>query len=209
VFLHDVELAPLATVVQDALPALSRLVDKGTVHAIGVSGYPLGVLESVLAMASQSASLAPIKVVLSFCHMTVFDDTLVQSGALTRFKPLTGVINASTLGMGLLTTNGPPDWHPASVNLHHAASKVCDTYRSDISRIAMQWSFRRANEMGIASTLVGMKSSEEADAAVGWYEAAVRCFGEENGAAIQREQQGMVDMFADCVLPGDTQLDGG
>lgn len=39
-----------------------------------------------------------------------------------------GIINAAGLGMGLLTNNGPPDWHPAGLEVKEIckqATKYC------------------------------------------------------------------------------------
>jgi L-galactose dehydrogenase len=50
------------------------------------------------------------------------------------------IINASPLAMGLITTNGPSDWHPASSELKQRcanAAKYCSERNVDISKLAL------------------------------------------------------------------------
>lgn len=72
-----------------------------------------------------------------------------------------GVINASPISMGLLTTRGPPEWHPAvtfAPNIVEAcsqAAKYCEENGVDISRLALHFSL----ELPDCSTcLVSMKT---------------------------------------------------
>ncbi|KAH9384290.1 hypothetical protein HPB48_026283 [Haemaphysalis longicornis] len=51
--------------------------------------------------------------VLTYCRGTLFDDSLAEYLPFFERRRL-GVINAAPLGMGLLTSSPPPDWHPAS-----------------------------------------------------------------------------------------------
>lgn len=40
-----------------------------------------------------------------------------------------GIINASPIGMGLLSNQGPPDWHPATKDIKDACAKVASFCR--------------------------------------------------------------------------------
>lgn len=56
-----------------------------------------------------------------------------------------GIINASPLSMGLLTPQGPPDWHPAPPELKEAAQAAADYCRDqgvDIAKLALQFAVR-------------------------------------------------------------------
>lgn len=67
-----------------------------------------------------------------------------------------GVINASALGMGLLTPEGPPSWHPAPQGLRNACASAvaaCASQGKDVSALAIAQSLR---ETRVATTLVGM-----------------------------------------------------
>lgn len=72
-----------------------------------------------------------------------------------------GVISASPLCMGLLTNQGPPAWHPAPAALRSAAAaaaRMCSAHGADLSELAIQFAVR---DEGVASTLVGMCTSEQ------------------------------------------------
>jgi L-galactose dehydrogenase len=84
------------------------------------------------------------------------------------------VINASPLGMGLLTPGGPPAWHPAPPGLLAAcksAVETCRTQGSDVSQVAIAQALR---EPGVVSTLVGMCTVDEVRRNVGIATAALQ-----------------------------------
>lgn len=64
-----------------------------------------------------------IDVILSYCHYGINDTTLEDLMPYLNSKGV-GVISASPLAMGLLTESGPPEWHPASLELK-VAQKHC------------------------------------------------------------------------------------
>jgi L-galactose dehydrogenase len=118
---HDPEFAPsLEIILHETLPALHKLKEQGVVRHVGITGYPLSVLRRLL-----EESPVPISTCLSYCHHTINDTTLVpQLLPLLQTKGV-GLVNASPLSMGLLTTRGPPAWHPA----HAHQKKVCREVR--------------------------------------------------------------------------------
>jgi L-galactose dehydrogenase len=80
------------------------------VRFIGITGYPLEVLERLV-----RESRVGLDTCLSYCHLTLEDSTLLASSLLPLLEERgVGVINASPLAMGLLTDAGPPPWHPAT-----------------------------------------------------------------------------------------------
>ena len=112
---HDIEHGSLTQIIDEAIPALREVVRLGKARFIGVSGLPLKVLTEVV-------SRTEIDAVLSYCHNTLSDTTLLD--LLPEFEHRgVGVINASPMGMGRSTDRGPPDWHPAPVELREACSR--------------------------------------------------------------------------------------
>ena len=101
-----------------------------------------------------------VDTVLSYCHYCLNDATLGDLLPDFQRRGL-GVINASPLSMGLLTPQGPPEWHPAPSELQAAvreAAAWCEARSLDLPRLAIQWAVR---EEAIATTLVGMCTPEQ------------------------------------------------
>ena len=153
---HDVEFGDLRQVAEETIPAMQELKRQGKCRFIGFSGYPLKALTQVLEMAKSE-----IDFVLSYCHSCLYNTALVETfGPEVRARGL-GLINASPLAMGLLTQDGPPDWHPAPQELKDAArqaAELCRKRGAELSFIGLQ--FAMSNEM-ISTTLSGIENREQ------------------------------------------------
>ncbi|SHN25024.1 aldo/keto reductase [Cryptosporangium aurantiacum] len=157
---HDIEFGDLDQVVEETLPALRALQEKGVVRAVGITGYPLPALVSV-------AGRAPVDTVLSYCHYTLQCRTLAARIPFFADRGI-GVLNASPLSMGLLTEAGPPDWHPAPAALRAAcaeAAAFCRREGTDLARLALQFAVTLP---GVASTIVGAVDPESVTRNVAW-----------------------------------------
>jgi len=153
---HDVEFAAnLDLVLNQALPALAELKRKGKVKYIGVTGYPLHVLKTVI-----ERSHVPIDVIITYCRYTLNDTTLLDYLPFFKERGI-GVINAAALSMGLLTNNGPPSWHPATEEIRSAcqsAARYCRARGVDISKLALHFCLENEN---IPTTLVSTAKLSE------------------------------------------------
>jgi len=144
---HDIEFGDLAQIINQTLPALRKLQQTGKVKYVGISGLPIKPLKYVVEQ-------APVDVVLSYCHYEL-NDTALLDLLPTLEKKGVGIINASPLGMGLLSTRPLPSWHPAPTKLREAAAKaaeLCAHRGTPIEKLAVQ--FAVANPQ-ITTTLVG------------------------------------------------------
>jgi L-galactose dehydrogenase len=156
---HDVEFGDMRQVICETIPTLRRLQAQGKTRYIGITGYPLRTLASI-------AEAASIDTILSYCRynlmITDMDDVLTP---VTRRRKI-GLINASALGMGVLTEQGAPDWHPASQELQNAGRKaiaLCQSRGVKLPDIALRFAFDHAD---VACTLVGMSSQEHVQASL-------------------------------------------
>jgi L-galactose dehydrogenase len=157
---HDIEFVDLDQVVEEALPALYHLRDAGKVRHVGITGYPLPALASV-------ADRATVETILSYCRYTLLDRAL---DAWLPFFTRRGiaVMNASPLGMGLLTSQGPPDWHPAPDDLKRRcveAAELCAGHGVPIERVALRFAVAHP---GFATTIVGTASPDNMRRNVEW-----------------------------------------
>lgn len=145
---HDIEFADLNQVVNETLPALVELRDKGIVSHVGITDLQLENLKWVIDRVPEGT----VESILNFCHHTLNDDKLVDFLDYFESKGI-GVINASPLSMGLLSKRGVPDWHPAPKALVEAcrrAVEYCDEKGYPIEKLAIQYSISNPR---IATTL--------------------------------------------------------
>ena len=126
----------------------------GKARFIGITGLSVRMLEEV-------ARETPVDCILSYCRYNLLNRDLELSLAPFAERQGIGMINASPLHMGLLSERGGPPWHPAPEPVKATARKVvdlCRTRKVSPADIALQFALGRQN---IASTLVGMSTSDE------------------------------------------------
>ncbi len=87
-----------------------------------------------------------VDVVLSYCHYCMNDTSLLSYIPYFQSRGV-GLISASPLAMGLLTRQGPPDWHPAPPALAAAAQAAvaaAEAAGQDAARLALRFALRWA-----------------------------------------------------------------
>jgi L-galactose dehydrogenase len=184
---HDIEFVNRTQIVEEAIPTMRALQREGKTRFIGITGLQLNMLREV-------AEAAPIDVVLSYCRynllITDMDDLLApflqQQGI--------GLINASPLHMGILGAAGPPRWHPASVEVKDAGSKLvqfCEQRGVRASDLALQFCLQHNY---VSTTLVGISTAEQVRLNV----AAVARSAD---AAFIQELRALISPFADRSWP--------
>uniref|UniRef100_A0A2C9V5W5 NADP-dependent oxidoreductase domain-containing protein n=1 Tax=Manihot esculenta TaxID=3983 RepID=A0A2C9V5W5_MANES len=142
---HDIEFGSLDQIVKETIPALQKLKEAGKIRFIGITGLPLGIFTYVL----DRVPPGTVDVILSYCHYSINDSTLVDLLPYLKSKGV-GIISASPLAMGLLTEDGPPEWHPASPELKRK-ERILQT---------MQYSLSNKD---ISTVLVGMNSVRQVE----------------------------------------------
>ena len=136
-FVHDIEFADLQQVADETLPALLDLKHEGVVSHIGCTDLQLENLDWMV----DNTPEGTIEVMMNFCHYCLNDDKLTDFIDKFTAKGI-GVISASPFSMGLLTSRGVPDWHPAPQPLVEACRKAalhCQAKDYPIEKLAMQY----------------------------------------------------------------------
>ena len=150
---HDIEFQAnlpggLQKVVDETLPALVELKEKGVVGHVGITDLQLENLKWVV----EHCQAGMVESILNFCHYTLNDDALLDYLDFFEQRGI-GIINASPLAMGLLSQRGVPAWHPAPLPLVeacHRAAEYCSQKGYPIEKLSVQFSV--SNER-IVSTL--------------------------------------------------------
>ena len=151
---HDVEFqgdrpGGLQKVVDETLPAVVNLREKGAVGHVGITDLQPENLKWVI----EHSEPGTVESVLSFCHYCLNDEMLLDYLDFFEQNNI-GVINASPFSMGLLSQRGAPAWHPAPEPLKEAcrkATEYCDQQGYPIDKLAIQYS--TALNPRIATTL--------------------------------------------------------
>ncbi len=158
--LHDVEFTNLDKTFEAAAPVLERLKRAGKIRFFGVAGFPLNIFR-------RAFSTLPVDTILSYCHYSLNDTTLLDLLPEIRAHGA-ALVNASPLSMGLLSRRGPPSWHPAGEDIKTACGKAaayCDMRGSNIAKLAVQFS---TSNPDIPTTLISTANPENMRQNVQW-----------------------------------------
>ncbi|MDO4160707.1 MAG: aldo/keto reductase [Prevotellaceae bacterium] len=145
---HDVEFADLNQIVNETLPALVKLREKGVVGHVGITDLQPENLKWVI----EHVPAGTVESVLCFCHYSLNDEMLLDYLDFFEANNV-GIVNASPFSMGLLSQRGAPDWHPAPEPLKEAckrAAELCNAHDYPIEKLAVQYS---TSNPRIATTL--------------------------------------------------------
>ncbi len=153
---HDIEFGCERQILEETIPALRQVQTEGKARFVGITGYPLKLLARV-------ACAGNVDTVLSYCryNLLIRDMDALLTPALQEKK--TGLINAAPLHMGVLTERGAPAWHPATKQVLETGQKIarlCRSYQVGITQLALRFCIEHPY---VATTLVGMSSSEEVE----------------------------------------------
>ena len=165
---HDIEFQAalpggLQKVVDETLPALVELRELGVVGHVGITDLQLENIKWVI----DHTEPGTVESILNFCHYCLNDDKLNDFMDEFEQKGI-GVINASPLSMGLLSSRGVPDWHPAPKPLVDACARAAEFCREKgypIERLAIQYSVSNPR---IASTLFSSANPDNVKRNIEW-----------------------------------------
>lgn len=176
--IHDVEFGYKRQIVEETIPELRKVQAQGKARYIGITGLSLKMLQDI-------AAEAPVDCMLSYCRYTLLNRDLSAFLAPFAQERGIGLLNASPLHMRLLADTGPPEWHPAPVEVKEAAAKVVQLcHRRGVSapRLALQFAVRHPY---VSTTFVGISNVEEA-------RQNIAALGEEPDSELLREIEAIV-----------------
>ena len=158
-FLHDVEFGDLDRVLDEGVATLHRLKQSGKVRAVGITGLPLAIFRRATARGAR------LDAILSYCHATLFDESLSALMPLFEQHGI-GVVNGSPTSMGLLSSRGPQPWHPADDETKRVCRSAAEALRREGAELA-EIAFAHSTRVpGPATTLCGATTVAELEASV-------------------------------------------
>ena len=147
---HDMEFGDLDQIVNETIPALRAVQASGKARFVGISCLPVRLFKQVL-------DRVVVDQIQSYCHYCLNDTALSDLLPYLKAKGV-GIFNSAPLAMRLLSTEGPPAWHPAPATLRAAcaeAAAICHSRGTDLGKLALQ--FAMANP-DIHTHIVGTAS---------------------------------------------------
>ncbi|MCL9660926.1 aldo/keto reductase [Paenibacillus hunanensis] len=165
-FLHDVEFGDPQQIVEESVPTLELLKQQGKIRFGGISGLPLSMFELLLPQME-------VDIILSYCHYALNDTSLLSLLPLLESQHI-GLVSASPLSMGLLSTRPVADWHPAGDELKHVcyeAALYCQQQGVEIAQLAMQFAVQQES---IPTTLVSTANPDNVLRNVRWIEEPIQ-----------------------------------
>jgi L-galactose dehydrogenase len=157
--LHDIEYADPYQLEQEAIPALQSLKQQGLVRYIGITSYSLSLLHRLI-------QHHHVDLVLSYCHYNLLDQRLQDQLLPTAKAKQIGVINASVTHMGVLTEQGPPEWHPAEQDVREACQKAAIYCRQHGLRLPTVAIYFALQNLDIDLTLLGVRTVAELESSL-------------------------------------------
>ena len=170
---HDIEFQAglpggLQKVVDETLPALVELKQEGVVGHVGITDLQPENIKWVI----EHVPAGTVEATLCFCHYSLNDELLNDYFDFFEAHKV-GIINASPLSMGLLSTRGVPDWHPAPKALVEACRKAVEYANSKgypIEKLAIQYAVSNPR---IATTLFSSANPDNVRKNIAYAEAPI------------------------------------
>ena len=135
--LHDIEYQNskhLDTVINESIPYLQELKNKGIIRYYGITSYPINIFKYI-------HESVKVDTMLCHCHYMLSDTAMLDMVPFAKNDGI-GLIAASPLGMGLLTERGVADWHPATEADKATIKKAvqfCKDNGTTIEKLALQF----------------------------------------------------------------------
>ncbi len=170
---HDIEFQAglpggLQLVAEETLPALVELKQKGLVSHVGITDLQPENIKWVI----EHVPAGTVEATLCFCHYSLNDELLNEYFDFFEANNV-GVINASPLSMGLLSTRGVPDWHPAPKSLVDACRRAVEHVNAKgypIEKLAIQYAISSPR---IATTLFSSANPDNVRKNIAYAEAPI------------------------------------
>lgn len=172
------------------LQALRDLQAQGKIRRVGLAGYSLPVLLRLCRMAKAAGQ--PVDIVQTYAHQTILCASM--EGYLPAFTDLgVKIVNAAPLSMGLLTTGGGPDWHPARkmpelFGATREAVQVAKDCGSSIEDVACAFGYRTVLQGGEpVPVVIGCTDLKQLHQTLKVYADVQRGAGDEKRDAAEKE----------------------
>jgi L-galactose dehydrogenase len=150
---HDVEFIPMQQIVNETIPALRQVQEKGKVRYIGFSGYPQKIFKWII-------DQIDVDCILSYNQYTLQNTRLADESIPYLQQKGVGIMNGGPFSARLLTNAPLPNWLKEPDSVKKAARKaatLCEAQGVDIAQLALQFSIQNTD---ISTTIAGSANPE-------------------------------------------------
>ncbi len=147
---HDMEFGHMEQIIGETIPALRKAQKEGKARFVGITCFPVKLFGEVM-------ERLDVDQIQSYCHYCLNDTALAHILPYLKAKGV-GIFNSAPLAMRLLSSGGPPGWHPATPALKAKcaeAARYCEQRGGDIGKLALQFSVAHPD---IHTNIVGTAS---------------------------------------------------
>ena len=147
--LHDIEFAEKSQIINEAVPAVEKIVESGKARFWGIAGLPVRYL-------AQVARETDPDTVLSWAHYNLLEDEIDDELVPMSKEQDFGLINASPLLQRILSDSPIPKWNkaPQAVkDVQPVLIKLCEGYGVNLGDVANRFAL---DHPSVATTIVGM-----------------------------------------------------
>ena len=151
---HDVEFGDETLIIEETLPALMEMKERGEVLAVGSTGLAPPMMARV-------AEAFTVEAVLSYCHGNLLSRDFIPILGEIAGRDGLGLINASITHMGVLTPQGQQGWHPGPQEVFEAGARgreLCESRGVNVAEVALRFAL---DYEGPHSTLIGVGDEEQ------------------------------------------------
>lgn len=161
VFIADIDrCSSLDYVIKESLPALLYLKQSGFIKKIGISGIILEQLEYV-------RNNFNIDCIMTYCCYSLINNTLLNYISRWKNDNIT-IVQGGVTCMGLLTPQGPPNWHPATPHIKSCCKNLNEfCYTKNINIVENAFYFTYLNR-DIDIILLGVTTVNQLNNYIDW-----------------------------------------
>ncbi len=147
--LHDIEFVEKSQVLNEAIPAVHKIIESGKARFWGITGLSVRYLAEI-------ARLTNPDTVLSWAHYNLLEDEINTELVPLSKKMGFGLMNAAPLLQRILSDQPLPAWHRSPQAVKDTQPKLlalCKSYGVKLSDVALRYAMDHPD---IATTIIGM-----------------------------------------------------
>lgn len=147
--LHDIEFVEKSQILNEAIPAIQKIIESGKARFWGITGLSVRYLAEIARQTDPDT-------ILSWAHYNLLEDEINTELVPLSKKMGFGLMNAAPLLQRILSDQSLPAWHRSPQPVKDTQPKLlalCESYGVKLSDVAIRYAIDHPD---ISTTIVGM-----------------------------------------------------